>query len=140
MNVYGSSDTSHAKPFLNSQLRRSDGYPFSVELRRDYPYPRPLMAETVIGHKAIAWWKEVTPQADVIEFLANPHELGGPCSWKDEDLSCGRGEKRDLIFHRRSSLDRIPIIGSLFQCWIFGSVFQSNWVPCDQLCSYEKHH
>ncbi|GBM09845.1 hypothetical protein AVEN_234673-1 [Araneus ventricosus] len=80
MNVYGSSDTWHTKPFQNSQLRRSDGCPFSDELRRDYPSPRPLIAGTVIRHKSIAWWKEVTPLADVIGFLANPHELGGPCS------------------------------------------------------------
>ncbi|GBM25258.1 hypothetical protein AVEN_45897-1 [Araneus ventricosus] len=32
-----SSDTWHTKPFWNSQLRRSDRCPFSVELRRDYP-------------------------------------------------------------------------------------------------------
>ncbi|GBM83698.1 hypothetical protein AVEN_84264-1 [Araneus ventricosus] len=29
-----------------------------VELRRDYPYTRPLIAKTVTGHKSIAWWKE----------------------------------------------------------------------------------
>ncbi|GBM21208.1 hypothetical protein AVEN_265814-1 [Araneus ventricosus] len=32
-----SSDTWHTKPFRNFQLRRSDGCPFSAELRRDYP-------------------------------------------------------------------------------------------------------
>ncbi|GBM49008.1 hypothetical protein AVEN_55216-1 [Araneus ventricosus] len=32
-----SGDIWHTKPFRNSQLRRSDGCPFSAELRRDYP-------------------------------------------------------------------------------------------------------
>ncbi|GBN95444.1 hypothetical protein AVEN_161783-1 [Araneus ventricosus] len=84
------------------------------------------MAETGIGHKSIAWWKEVTPLVDVIEFLANLHELGRPCCWKNEDLSCGGGGKRKLIFDRRSPLDRIPIIGSYFQCCIFGLAFKGT--------------
>ncbi|GBM77145.1 hypothetical protein AVEN_209089-1 [Araneus ventricosus] len=102
LNAYGSSDTWHTKPFQNSQLRRSDGCPFTVELRRDNPQPTPLMDETVIGHKTIAWWKEVTPLADVIEFLANRHELVGPCSWKNEDLSAAEEEKWGGFFDRRS--------------------------------------
>ncbi|GBN97605.1 hypothetical protein AVEN_176560-1 [Araneus ventricosus] len=49
-----SSDTWHTKPFGNSKLRRSDGRPFSVELRRDYPQTIPLIAKTVTGHKSTA--------------------------------------------------------------------------------------
>ncbi|GBM16522.1 hypothetical protein AVEN_148904-1 [Araneus ventricosus] len=65
-----------------------------------------------------------TSLVDITELSANPHELGGPCSWENEDLSCGGEEKKKVDFDRRSSLDRIPIIASLFECWIFGSVLE----------------
>ncbi|GBM31647.1 hypothetical protein AVEN_196783-1 [Araneus ventricosus] len=39
------------KLFGNSKLRRRDGCPFSVELRRGYPQTIPLIAKTVTGHK-----------------------------------------------------------------------------------------
>ncbi|GBN57406.1 hypothetical protein AVEN_4834-1 [Araneus ventricosus] len=68
------------------------------------------------------------------ELGGNSHVLGGPRSSENEDLSCCGKEKKEADFDRRSSLDRIPIIASLFECWIFGSVFRSNWVPCGQLC------
>ncbi|GBO13586.1 hypothetical protein AVEN_201503-1 [Araneus ventricosus] len=72
-----------------------------------------------------------TSLVDIAELSANPHELGGnhhvlcwPGSWGNEDLSCGGKEKKEVDFDRRSSLDRIPIIASLFECWIFGSVLE----------------
>ncbi|GBM96459.1 hypothetical protein AVEN_150023-1 [Araneus ventricosus] len=72
-----------------------------------------------------------TSLVDITELSANPHELGGnphvlggPCSWENEDLSCGEKEKKEVDFDRRSSLDRIPIIASLFECWIFGLVLE----------------
>ncbi|GBO25796.1 hypothetical protein AVEN_133402-1 [Araneus ventricosus] len=71
-----------------------------------------------------------TTLANVIKFLSNPHELDGPCSWEKEDLSYGGREEED-----RNSIEKSIIIESLFECWILGSVFKSNWVPCDQLCS-----
>ncbi|GBN86511.1 hypothetical protein AVEN_199743-1 [Araneus ventricosus] len=65
-----SSDTGTQNLFGNSQLRRSDGCPFSVELRRDYPQTIPLIAKTVTGHKSTTYLKE--------DLIGRSHELG----WK----------------------------------------------------------
>ncbi|GBN66526.1 hypothetical protein AVEN_131347-1 [Araneus ventricosus] len=68
-----------------------------------------------------------TSLVDITELSANPHELainlyvlGAPRPWENEDLTCGKKEKRELIFDRRSLIDRIPIMESCFQCWNFG--------------------
>ncbi|GBM94154.1 hypothetical protein AVEN_89597-1 [Araneus ventricosus] len=76
--------------------------------------------------------------ADIIELSANPHELGRTLFLGKREFKLRRGRKKELIFDRRSLIDLIPIIESLFECWIFGSVLKSNWVPCGH-CAAERN-
>ncbi|GBN00445.1 hypothetical protein AVEN_123038-1 [Araneus ventricosus] len=68
--------------------------------------------------------KRKTSLADIIEFSANPHELGRTLLLGKRGFKLRRGRTERVDFRSTITLDRIPIIASLFKCWIFGSVLE----------------
>ncbi|GBM02129.1 hypothetical protein AVEN_141550-1 [Araneus ventricosus] len=65
--------------------------------------------------------------ADIIELSANSHELGRTLFLGKRGLKLRRGRKERVVFRSAITLERIPIITSLFECWIFGSVLKVTW-------------